>query len=209
MKRTVTLLLMLTALPLFGQDARALWKDVVQRCSQNDALGGRLLFLGPSNDIGSGTIWRKSGLFHGYGVRWRVRDIDAKPDHSAYIDPGHMATCSGNATSKLALNANVALNSTVYPASAELSADLGRGRTTAVSVKAWSWEQIIEGPYEVQLRSVTDQTVKDDINQANRFVLSRALHVKGLTTEITFDRSAGAGLKAKYDGKKMVVLKSV
>ncbi len=207
MKRLIVAfsILAITA-PAFSQDATALWRDVVRKCAQNDVLGSRLLYLGPSNDIGAGTIWRKTGFFRGYAVRWRLSDIEANAnDRTTYIDPGQTTTCTGNAASTIKLDASVALNSKIYPVSADLSADLAKGRTTGVTVDSWRWEQIVEGPYDKKLRHISDSDLNDDINKPNRLVMSRALRVKGMNTDIKFDTNVGSDLKTKYDGKTIVI----
>src|SRR5208282_778153 len=41
------------------KNAKAVWNDGLKKCAQNDLLGPKILYFGPSNALGPGTIFQK------------------------------------------------------------------------------------------------------------------------------------------------------
>ncbi len=174
--------------------ARALWKNVLRKCSQNDLLGKQVLYFGPSNGIGPGAVWRKTSS-GGYNLRWQVSDLGFSP---AVVD-GKPSTCSGSSTSTSKISPSVSASTVVPSLSGTASADFQRAQTITVEVGTWRWDQIAEGPYEQALKAPgLPASVKSDLQGGNRFVLVRGLRVSGLTADLKFDSSTASELKAKY-----------
>jgi hypothetical protein len=52
---------LMIATPAAAQNAKSFWKDFVKNCASNDLISGRVLYMGPDNADGPGTVFRKVG----------------------------------------------------------------------------------------------------------------------------------------------------
>lgn len=181
-------------------DVSAAWYEVLKKCVSADQLGSKLVYFGPSNNIGPGALWRKAddgGLF----VRYVLRDaIPDEEQRGALIIPGEEANCKGTAKSSWSLKPSLLVETKAAPITGELALDLNRARSVTVAVHNWSLDQIKEGPFETWLRRNPENAYVLDATRDSRLVLERAVRVLGFSTTLEFSRNDALELKAKYSG---------
>jgi hypothetical protein len=184
-----------------AQDAKTFWKNFLRGCATTDVMKGKLVYLGPTNNMGLGAIWRKVG-----GV-WRPRrefDDSVAPEaiRKSVINEGNEVPCTGEKTKKWSFNPTLVLQSLIAPFGADVSADLGKATTVTVSLDSHSWDTLLEGKFADNLKNFA-QEYREDLRQ--RDVAGRVLRIHGLTAELTFAGTTQAKMEIKY--KKGVDLK--
>lgn len=178
-----------------GGDARALWKEALKRCANSDLLGPNVLYLGPSNGLGPGTVFepfrtggtQESHLIDSY-VQSPATVISPKPQ---------TFTCAADRATKMSLSADLPLDAAL-PVGAQVGANLKRAKTIKVTADELRWVSLLTGAYKEAINNLPDShQVKQDIQKNGHLVLSRALQVKGLKAELEFASDVGADVKAK------------
>jgi len=196
--------IMIAVVLLYGCDGsesgRALWQDVVKKCAGNDLLGKDVLYFGPSNPLGPGSVWRKGDANNaGYYVRWLPSNIDSNPN--VFIKDGTSFNCAGTSTTTTKVSPTVALQTSVVPVGANFNADFGKARKTTVTVDAAQWDQVVEGPFDQAIKALdSNNPVKIDLRSGTRYVSVRALRITGMSADLEFSHDDALELKAKYNG---------
>ena len=192
-RREIQILLMVVlALSMTGceKTARAIWKDILAPCSESDLIGKDVVYFGPSNTLGVGSVWRKRAD-GGYALRWKLAG-------TGFVEPGGEFVCSGKAKKTTKIKPSVVLGALIAPVTGSISAEFDRARDVTVSVESARWEQIVEGPFEAKIREGGFEAgVINDLKESGRYVLTRGLVVKGLKAQLTFDSSSGLDVKGK------------
>ena len=186
------LLMVVLALSMTGceKTARAIWKDILAPCSESDLIGKDVVYFGPSNTLGVGSVWRKRAD-GGYALRWKLAG-------TGFVEPGGEFVCSGKAKKTTKIKPSVVLGALIAPVTGSISAEFDRARDVTVSVESARWEQIVEGPFEAKIREGGFEAgVINDLKESGRYVLTRGLVVKGLKAQLTFDSSSGLDVKGK------------
>lgn len=202
MNRTRLLLLILAAMSLGtscgSPSTGGATTDFVNGCADSDLNSKSVLYFGPSNQIGPGSIWSRLGPSGGYQPQWRMQDlgVDAK-----VIDQGKTFACDLSKSSKLAANAGLSVISSVANASADAKADFSRGKVVNVTSKGAAWDTVVAGPYNARIKSIADAAIRTDIAGPNRIILRRALRLDGYRVTMDFDAAIKPEIKAKYSGK--------
>ena len=193
------------------KDARNMWKDVLKKCANTDVLGKRILYVGPSNNVGLGSIWREAQ--GGYRLVRRFEDSGASATAQAQtIQQGSLAPCIGNSTTSKKINATGVLQSLVTPFSGNAAVDFSRTNDVTVSVTSWAWDQLVEGNFKDLVQMLPPLGYRQDLTQ--NFVAGRVLKISGLKADLKFSGAnavdigtkykngvdVGAGLKAQMQG---------
>jgi hypothetical protein len=194
-------LTMLLACPAGGpKDARAAWKNGISKCAKNDLVGKNVLFFGPSNVLGPGTIFQN---FTSGGTQVSHLVTEYESNSNSIMAPAGTFTCSAEdaQTFKLAPELSMEL---LIGASGTLGVDLKRASTVKVAAQSLQWDQLITGPYRQKILGLQApaDTVRNDLLTGGHLVLSRALKVKGMTAELEFTSEVGTELKAKRSSRR-------
>jgi len=190
----VTLAISVLAVACVPHDARAIWTQVVKKCAKNDLIGSDVLYFGPSNADGPGTVFQP---FQSGGTQESHLPSEYISNVQAVIGPNQTFSCSGNTATSFSLGADVPVETTL-PVSGSVAVNLKRASKVTVSADSLAWVSLVTGPYKDLVISLNDSsTVKKDITQNGHLVLSRALSVKGMKAELEFSSSVGADVKAK------------
>ena len=176
-------------------DARATWKKVLSKCAKSDLVGKKVLYFGPSNAAGVGTVLRQKED-GGYGVRWFLKDLSSDGD---LVILGKSSDCSGESSTSTTLSAGLILNMLAAPLGGDLDLDLKKATKTTVKVSGWTWDSLKEGSYEAAVRN-SQSDYAADLKKPKRFLIERALRIQGLTADVEFSRDVAAGLNLKYKG---------
>ncbi len=177
-------------------DAKTAWTNVIKKCADNDLNGKTILYFGPSNTLGPGSVWRE-GNNGGYYVRY---DLEQMSGHEMFINKGVPSTCDGTSTTKFGLKASIGLTSSVVPASGELVNDFKKAKDIQVKASSIAWDNVIEGSYETFVKTAPLSAIREDLDKNNRRVLSRALRISGYSATLEFNDSDAIALKGKYSG---------
>jgi len=173
-------------------------KDFVNGCTVSELNSKSVLYFGPSNQIGPGSVWSRLGDSGGYQPQWRMQDLGIG---AQVIQPGTRFTCNLNNNQKFTMNAGLSVISSVAGASADVKADFARGKVVNIGSKGATWDTVVAGPYNIKLKGIADPAIRTDITGPNRIVLIRALRLDGYHVTLDFDASIKPEIKAKYSGK--------
>lgn len=176
--------------------ADASWKEVIKRCADNQTLG-KLVYFGPSNVVGPGSIWRKNG--EGYNLRRLVSELGSADAVKPLIQIGIAASCTGISSSSFKIGLQASLENKIVPVTAGLGIDYKKAQEVKVTVDSWAWDQIVEGSF-VDFVKAHPNNYTQDISQPARFFVGKALKIIGFTAELTFSREVAAELRAQYSG---------
>lgn len=196
--KTFSVVLVLMLLGCDGKDGRKIWKDVLQKCANNDLLGRDVLYFGPSNNVGVGSIWRKAndGSYHPRIIRAKYA-----PDDNSFVIPGSNFQCEGTTISSSKISPTLALGSKLDSLNGSFGVDFNRAKKVTVQVDQLEWETLEEIPWEQKIKQLaTDDPVKEDLFKPSRYILVTALRVKGMVAKLEFSSEVAAELKTKYKG---------
>ena len=172
--------------------------EFVKGCADSELNSKSVLYFGPSNQIGPGSVWSRLGSTGGYQPQWRMQDLGVD---ASVIDQGKSFSCDLTKSSKLTTDAGLSVVSSVSNVSADAKADFARGKVVSVSSTGAAWDTVVAGPYGVKLRALSDSAIRSDITLPNRIIMRRALRLEGYRVTMAFDTSIAPGIKAKYSGK--------
>lgn len=170
---------------------------LVHGCADSDLNSKAVLYFGPSNQIGPGSVWSRLGPTGGYQPQWRLQDMNVD---SHVIDLGQPFSCELSNTSALAASASLSVLSSVANASAQAEADFSRARVVSVSASSAAWDTVIAGPYNAALQNIADPSIKRDVQGPQRLILRRALRLDNYHATLDFDESVKPQIKARYSG---------
>ncbi|ANY16965.1 hypothetical protein [Bordetella pseudohinzii] len=200
-------LLAVGALTLQGcaPTVKTAWSTVALHCAGSDIDGNApLLFFGPSNALGPGSIWRQADAATGggYRVRWRDHAIPGAQDWSI---PGRSFTCNGKDAVKLSGKAAAAFGSDILRISGQMQADIALAKQVEFKAASMRWDEVVEGPFEHAVGKLPgNNPVKQDLSKPGRLVLYRALKVYGFEAKLIFDTPVGATLQSRYPGNMVL-----
>src|SRR5258706_15392085 len=80
------------------KNAKALWTAGLKKCAQNDLLGPNILYFGPSNALGPGTIFQK---FADGGTQPSHLLNEYAPSPNGLMSPAQTFTCSPDSSSSI------------------------------------------------------------------------------------------------------------
>ena len=176
-------------------------KEFTEVCAKDELQSKGVIYFGPSNQIGPGSIWERLGENGGYQPRWRTEDLNIDPAKVVQLGKAFPCDCSKNA--KLTADVGISVISLVANVSADLKADFERARTIKVSASETAWDTVVTGPYQVQLKTIADDFKRNDVSGENRLVVRRALRLSGYKALLDFDMNFAPTMKAKYYGMKL------
>jgi hypothetical protein len=114
---------------------------------------------------------------------------------------GKDVSCRSTASSDLKANAGVVLSSALSKMDGSLSAQLDHATSVEVNIAAWATDSLLEGPYEDRLFDLPLQNhFRRDATSEDRFVVVKALRVRGLTVTLGFTKEDSAKVKAQVAG---------
>lgn len=181
-----------------AEGAKTAWTAVAKDCAVSDINGKNVLFFGPSNVLGPGSVWRVAPPENGGGYRARW-DSTALPQEPKWSQGGGEFTCQGGKKTKFSGGATATFAANLAPLSADARADFSRAKDVEVKASMMKWDFILEGPFEQVIVGLpASSPIKQDLANPGRLVLYRALKVSGFEAKLLFDNSTGGELQAKY-----------
>jgi hypothetical protein len=176
-------------------------KAFLDNCADDQLRSNAVLYFGPSNQIGPGSVWARLGSNGGYQPQWRTEDL--KLNAKVVVQPGMSFPCDFSKSSTFTANGGLSVLSPAANVSAEVKADFARAKTIKVSASEAAWDTVVAGPYLVQLKGISDVAIKSDVFGKNRLVVRRALRLSGYKALLDFGTTLAPEIKAKYDGVKL------
>jgi len=104
------LLLATCVLNVFGlvgcttPDAGSATTEFIKGCADSALNSKSVLYFGPSNQIGPGSVWSRLGTNGGYQPQWRMQELGVD---GTVIDSGQTFQCDLSQNAKLAANAGL------------------------------------------------------------------------------------------------------
>lgn len=178
--------------------ARDVWKRLLGSCAENDLLGGKVLYFGPSNEVGVGAILRKTSK--GYGLRYRAADLHVPPSVKI-VTRGRAVNCSVASTGTFQVGGGADARDAVFPLAASSAAQLARARNMSIAIKGYRWDTLVEGVFENWFRKKADPSIQEDVysnarRKGERLIVTKALWLSGFSAVMSFDSSTAAGVRA-------------
>lgn len=170
-------------------------REFVRGCADDDLNSKAVLYFGPSNQIGPGSVWSRLGQTGGYQPQWRAQDLGVD---QRVIAQGVPFQCDLSKSSKLEASAALAVVSAVANASADAKADFSRAKVLKVTTTGAAWDTVVAGPYTLALKVLPAGAMRSDVFGANRLILRRALRLSGYRVVLDFDSGVKPEIKAKY-----------
>lgn len=173
----------------------------IDSCADDQLRSNAVLYFGPSNQIGPGSVWSRLGANGGYQPQWRTEDLNL--NYGKVVQPGKAFPCDFSKNTTFTANGGLSALSPAANVSAEVKSDFTRAKTIKVSASEAAWDTVVAGPYLVQLKGISDAAIKSDVFGKNRLVVRRALRLSGYKALLDFDTTLAPEIKAKYDGVKL------
>ncbi len=184
-------------------DSRNAWNNVLQHCANSDLNSQTILYFGPSNSLGPGSIWRKASD-GGYRLGYELKDILGMPADNTLIVKGDPVGCNGSTSSTSDFGASLNFDGNSLPLTASLQADIKSAKNVQAEATSISWDLIKEGPYTAGISQLpAGNAVRSYIGSDDKLVMYRALRVTGYSAKIDFNQADVAGLQAKYAGPQL------
>ena len=206
MRKIGALVLLVTCVALVNcnYSAEKSWVEALKDCGITDINSSKILYFGPSNNVGPGSGWRETLDANGSHVDYRLRftgdELPAPKDFVQLAGGGYQ--CKGGKTVTFKLAANVAGSVSTLPLNAQLSNEFQKAKSVTISVGGMGWDQLRELAYETYFKSTLGAGNKfyEDMNVPNRLVLIRTLAVRDLVMTYDFTAGDAAAIKAKFTG---------
>jgi hypothetical protein len=189
-------------LPAFAQsNVRDAWNQVFADCGKSDLFGSRMLYFGPSNNVGPGSVWRRES---DGSLRLRFELADAIPDNgkrAKLIRVNDAAKCDRN--KKRSWNISLGLPFVNRLVDAALSAEFGRAQKATVSIKGYAVDLLKEVPFKIALQDKSiPAEYRDDLSKDDRIIFENSIRISGLQVELEFEPKVGAEVRGKYKGQQ-------
>jgi hypothetical protein len=200
--RIFATLLVLFCFPSFGnaKDLRDAWNDILKKCATNNTMGKKGIFFGVSNSVGPGSVWRKTDD-DGYGLRFELSDaIPNLEDRKKLVKENDPVACPGNTSSSWGLKGQMPFTSRLSALSGDISAGFSHAKNVVVTIESFEWDEIKELEYEFAFNRLGPESpYKRDASADNRWIIGKALLIKGFAAEMDFNSEVGAALKRKLE----------
>jgi hypothetical protein len=170
-----------------------IWSDILAKCAEG-AQVGNVLYLTTSNNIGPGSIWRKSSESGYQAVR--LFDTSA-PGADAVINSGAVSSCNGARFNSTSVGGNVDLDKLAALTDAKVGGEFRRARSVTVGADSWAWDEVLIGPFRDMIGRMDSTTPYRRDLELDTLVIGRAVRVNNLTASLTFERSFADSLRVK------------
>jgi hypothetical protein len=194
-------LIFLIATPAKAQDTDNAWKRVIKSCAKTSIVGKEVLFFGPSNTIGLGSVWRKTNS-GGYNPRFEFADLI--PDEvmrKGIIKLGErVEKCEASKDTKWNLNVGLPFIGKIFKT--DIAADFRKARKATVIAEGVALDVIKEVPFEQAINTLIAKNPDDpylkDLFDSNRLLIIKGYRFSGLAVKLNYDPKLLEELKGKY-----------
>lgn len=183
-----------------AQDGKKVWEDVIKQCADSDILGKRVIYMGPSNSVGPGSIWAKRD--GGYQLVFLLEDASIGVMQPHVVKVGKRFSCQGKIDKKSGFSIGGILGTLLAPITGSFGLDLKRARTITMDATFLQVDLVVIGRYNRLMGN--PETPKDYVVEAskgNNYVADKGVLVKGLSATFDFGSTNTADLRAKYQGE--------
>ena len=189
---TIFALLIMGSAPT--SSVREAWNKVLNTCASSDLLGKNVIYFGPSNNVGPGSVWRKNA-----NGSYELRRLTPTTEKwRGIIKPGTRSTCLNMEMASWSANSKLLLESRLAPIEGELAGLLSKATEVTVKIDGWSLDQLIEGPFEDIVFSLPSQDkYRKDLLADNRLIITKSVRIKGFVTDLKFSKEDALKLKVK------------
>jgi hypothetical protein len=186
-----------------SNDIRSGWEKVLSHCASTDLVkASNILYFGPSNTTGPGSVFRKAADAD-FRIRWPAGDL-VPPAPVTIIVRGADSACSGSTQTNSDFGASLSFSGQPTPISAGLQADFKKASSVDVQAGKIAWDTVAEGPYKQYVDSLPGASgAQKDLFTGQMLVLYRALRVSGYAVALQFSSTDAANLQAKYSGPQL------
>jgi hypothetical protein len=178
--------------------AKDAWVEVIKKCATTQTIDeDKLLYFGPSNTIGPGSLWRKDTQGKGYGLRMANEDLS---ENKKIVHKDTPALCKGQSVTETKLGPKLSFTSELSPVSAEVKADFEKAKSISAKAAEIRWYTVQEKPFEDYIRAAE---IKFDASIAAEL---EGKYSGTLPAELVGD--LGAGISASWRDGTTLVLES-
>jgi hypothetical protein len=179
------------------------WKKILKPCSKSDIFSKEVIFFGPSNSLGVGSVWKMQEALSPGST---LSDIVRTPEERAgVVTAGGDYSCSGVKRKKWSLKLAIPLAIGGEPATVagvkldiDISATLSRAKTIRVTASRARLEMLLQTRYEAHMNGLPKTDIFwRDLATNQRFVTTKSLAVKGLSFDFEVGTAVVSTLQAK------------
>lgn len=196
-------LIFISASPASAQQIKDAWKSVINNCGGSQIVGREVLFFGPSNTIGLGSVWRKTRN-GGYNPRFELADLIAdQQTREQIIKLGEKSKqCTGGRSTRWNLNLGLPFVGKIFGLTG-IEADLRRARRATVTAENVALDVLKEVQFEQAIKALAaknpnDPFLKDLLENPDRLLITKAYRITGLVVKLDYDPEYLKELKGKY-----------
>jgi hypothetical protein len=176
-------------------DSSDVWSHFLKKCSGGQQVNMKtVLFFTLSNNIGPGSVWRKSQANDDY-IPVRVFDLQ-KGDHPSLFNKGNDSDCTGVTSSTTEISGNASVERLIPVVPVSLGARIKKARKVTVTANSWAWDQLLAGPYEDMLTNLPETDAYRRSVLRDSLVVGRAVRLNGLAADVEFSKVVADSLKA-------------
>jgi hypothetical protein len=198
-------LLLSHAAIVLGADATDVWKKVLKSCARTDEIGKDTVFLGVSNKIGPGSVWRFVKGDGSIRLEFELSDVFPTPsDQQKLIVLNSTSACIGSSNLKWDVGLGLPFSIGNGSLSGDLQVQLSRARRVDVSVQGFAVDNLKEVPWLAEFQKLpSDSLYRQQLMADGRFVVANVVKVTGLKAVFTFGGKLSSEVQAKYKGKSV------
>lgn len=181
------------------------WKKIILQCAANEQIAKQQIhYLGASNTIGPGSIWRlntEKGLDFFYPFATIVPSASTR---DAILQKGEDVGCSGSSKSGWNLKLGLPFASPVVPVSGSLQAQLSHAKSVTVSIDGYAMDTLALGNWSDAIAALPQDS--HHVRELDgKYLAKSGIRVKGLKTTFQFDHDLSADVQAKFQNADIVL----
>lgn len=174
-------------------------QEMLKKCASNDLLGKNIIYFGPTNNLGAGTLFRK---FPDGSYQLSLIANSYIPANSGIVHDSGSSSCTGNDKVSISLNGSLTADKLLGAVPVGIGAKLSSAKTASISVASYEWQELQIASYEGLISGLpSDSPIRSAILTKHDRILARALKVSGLKATLTFSSDVAPNIKASIPAK--------
>lgn len=198
----VCMVIFALALPTQAQDIGTVWKLILRSCAGSEIVGKDVLFFGPSNKIGLGSVWRRTKS-EGYNPRFEFSElIPAEETRNRIIKLGEtIKHCEGGQDTKWNFKLGLPLVFKILGHTG-VETDFRKAKQAWVIVDTVALDVIKEVPLQEEINNLLKRDPANPYAKAllapDSLLIIKSFRITGFAVRLDYDPKLLEEMKGKY-----------